>query len=143
MTTADDIINAAEEMGAEPHGLRFIAHELFHMLSCGSKSAHTDAIHRAVLRKHRGASLWLEEMRARACEWLVCEHFGVDYDVKHWAFIAQMESIKGGLPHSRDAIALITSMREDPFVIDTAAKIIRADFDVTPSRSPTSPSPPQ
>lgn len=111
---AQVLYDAIRAKGYEPHrlhssednlaDLRDASHEAHHALYCGLRKPWTrDNIHEAILRRakrdasglYRSTELLVQyELHARAVEWTVCERYGIEYDVEHWADIMWWETIK-------------------------------------------------
>lgn len=107
---AQKLYDAIRAKGYAPHDLgdgddlRDAAHEAHHALYCGLRKPWTrDNIHEALLRRakrdasglYRSTELFVQyELHARAVEWTVCERYGVEYDVEHWADTMWWETIK-------------------------------------------------
>ncbi len=126
----------------DPHDLRDAVHEAHHALFCGLKKLWTrDNIHDAIMRKaKRDASRLLRstemlvryELYARAVEWTICERYGIEYEVEHWADITWWESIKNmniKLPDVEqiiEAIKVAKGMRFTERYVDDVVALVNA-----------------
>jgi hypothetical protein len=97
------IIHVAAVRGNNPSGFRDAVHEIAHVIYVGIEDAESwdrnDAIHLEFEELPPGDQFRLE-VRARACERVACEMAGIDYDVEHWAALAGIEAMKGGVSTS-------------------------------------------
>jgi hypothetical protein len=94
--TADKVVEAVRRLGNNARDLRDAAHEACHAID--GRVPHgkwkRDTIHQYLnKRKVLGVSgLVYYEVRARAVEKLVCEHFDVAYEVEEWVNVACLEA---------------------------------------------------
>jgi hypothetical protein len=93
------LLRVCRERGNHAWNLRDAAHEAFHALSVDATDWEREAVHRKLMHKFRGASLWVHEMQARAAEQIVCAHFGEPPGpIEEWVHWSIMEAIKFRLP---------------------------------------------
>ena len=93
------VITAIHRRGSDASDIRDAAHEACHALDAKLHGKwERERIHRA-LTKHCGdvGSMVYYEVRARAVERLVTEHFGVPYDRDHWLNVCYLETAKFGV----------------------------------------------
>lgn len=94
MTPAEKIIAAVRAKGSDARDLRDATHEACPALDAGVQGKwERERIHRKLVRTHRDKLLRCE-FRARGVEALMCDDFGVHYDLEKWAGITFMETIK-------------------------------------------------
>jgi len=92
------IIAYAQAMGSDATDIRDAAHEACHAIEAHAEKWDRDGVHYAVVKKwKRPADQLGAEVRARAVERMVCEHFGAEYDTEEWLGVAALETMKFGL----------------------------------------------
>lgn len=135
-TTAEDIVAWARSFGVgvgDASGdidTRFCAHEAYHAIELDlprdSLGWHTDAIHFEISELDE-PRIVETEVRARACEWIVCDTLGIAYDVEKWAWISFMESFKNGIGVAipKNMAKLITEAKASREVQKIAKRILR------------------
>lgn len=117
--TPDRLIKIFQSKGYHPerqkglHEIRDGIHEAMHVVQSGSKTFNRDKLHEALeqaadrhplsagaptgLRRReaqRMGALLRFELQARAAEMLVCQHFGIEYDLEGWALTTWLETSK-------------------------------------------------
>ena len=108
--------------------LRFAVHEATHAIECDVEGpASSENIHYSMMDyADSPAELWLFELRARAVEALVCQHFGYEYDLEHWVVMSSMEGIQNRLPQAapEDSIPLVEKMMSEDVTKDLVDYIL-------------------
>lgn len=93
------LVKKIQDLGSDAVTIRDAAHEACHALDTDTPQGHWDreTIHKYMLEKFPNAADQVAaEAFARAVEWHVCQRLGEKYDLKHWAFITYMETLKRG-----------------------------------------------
>lgn len=127
---ADMLIGAWSCHGYDGDDLRDGAHEVHHALDAGVQRDWGDreAIHAALMRKARGrrSTMLRYEIDARAVEHVVCRAYGVDHDIKHWAFWACMEGVKSGFPMGsfNQFAAAVSDAVDTDRIVKAAARVV-------------------
>lgn len=141
MSDAASIVAAIRSRGSDARDLRDAAHEAHHALRCNLRGPwERERIHARLMAITEGSAMLLlqEEIDARAVEWVVCRDFGQEYDADHWAMIAAMESIKGGMAAPVDFwISSIARRRDTVLVRRYADRVIAIKPKRLPHRYPT------
>lgn len=115
--TKEQFVAAARAAGIDnlrDGDVRDAAHEIFHAQAAGVRGKwDREKTHRALVRKFRGAKMWLHEVDARVLEDIVSEMFGHESgrDVDAWLSVSVMEAIKSGMPWSHPDDALRAYMK--------------------------------
>ena len=139
---AQKIVDAIRDRGYHPHMhgtpldvvIRDAAHEAFHALGCGVVGEWTRGnIHETVMSETAPmgpAGPWVEEMRARAAEHLVCLAVNVAHDLGKWVAVSSMECAAFHMPSGDVAggIEMARGILDDAKVNDIVGRILSCDL---------------
>jgi hypothetical protein len=118
------VVAWAVSKGSDARDARDAAHEGWHGLSLQVPHWDREEIHAAIMRLSPSDRV-LQEVQARAAEWLVCEALGLDYDVEGWALIAAMEAAQANVSMPFEAwVTGIRNARKDTSVLDFVASLV-------------------
>jgi len=133
--TAERLLAVIRSRGSDADTLRDGVHEAVHAIQAGLKDPwEREAIHEALQAKAAIDSqiefkakvrmlVWYE-LQARACEWLACERFKIEYDIEYWALMMSMETVKtfhispGTLEDVIEAIKITKQQLETKMLLD-------------------------
>ena len=117
------ILDAVRQRGSNAHDLRDAAHEATHGLELILPRWDRRIVDRALMRMRPDVRM-RHEVTARAVEAVVCDRFGEEHSVDHFAMVTAIEALKAGVSFDAGAFAeAVRSAMTHPRVMDLAERV--------------------